>query len=91
MKNKSPFAQTIILVVIIFSGAILTLFGALLFGSIQEPLFDFRNLNFSNMIPVFVFGSLLTGFATAISLVFTSRTLLSKLKEFLDNNDKSNK
>lgn len=91
MKKKSPFTQAVIFVSLIFVGAILTLFVALLAGSIQEPLFDFKNLNLANMIPVFIFGGLFSGFAAVIALLFTSRTLWYKLKEFFNENEKNNK
>ena len=66
----------------------LTVSVALLAGSIETSIFDFRNLNIANMIPVFIFGGLITLFTAVVVLLFTSRTLFYKIKNFFeeDNN-----
>ena len=66
----------------------LTVSVALLAGSIEASIFDFRNLNIANMIPVFIFGGLITLFTAVVVLLFTSRTLFYKIKNFFeeDNN-----
>lgn len=93
MKNKSAFLQVILLIALIFVCIATILIVALVAGSIEKPLLDFRNLNFANMIPVFIFGGLFTGFAVTIALLFTSRTLFYKVKEYIeaDNNDNNKK
>lgn len=63
---------------------------ALLAGSIETSILDFNNLNFLNMIPVFIFGGIITIFVVAITLLFTSRTLFYKLKDFFEENNKEN-
>lgn len=90
MKNKSLFMQILILAALTFMCVALTITVALLAGSIETSIFDFSNLNIANMIPVFIFGSLTTGFVVVITLLFTSRTLFYKLKNFFEenNNDK---
>ena len=93
MKNKSAFLQVILLIALIFVCIATILIVALLAGSIEKPLLDFENLNFDNMIPIFIFGGLFTGFAVTIALLFTSRTLFYKVKEYIeaDNNDNNKK
>lgn len=93
MKNKSPFLQVILLIALIFVCIATILIVALLAGLIEKPLLDFENLNFANMIPIFIFGGLFTGFAVTIALLFTSRTLFYKVKEYIeaDNNDNNKK
>ncbi len=93
MKNKSAFLQVILLIALVFVCIATILIVALVAGSIEKPLLDFENLNFANMIPVFIFGGLFTGFAVTIALLFTSRTLFHKVKEYIeaDNNDNNKK
>lgn len=90
MKNKSLFLQVLLLVVLGFLCISLTITVALLAGSTETTIFDIRNLNLSNMIPVFIFGGLITCFTLAVTLLFTSRTLFHRIKNFLetDNNEK---
>ena len=88
MKNTSLFMQLLLLITLMFIGITLTVSVALLAGSIETSIFDFRNLNIANMIPVFIFGGLITLFTAVVVLLFTSRTLFYKIKNFFeeDNN-----
>ena len=88
MKNKSLFFQIILLVVITFLCITLTVTLALLAGSIDTSIFDFKNLNFGNMIPVFIIGGLVTCFTVMITVLFASRTLFHKIKDFFENDNK---
>ena len=63
---------------------------ALLAGSIETSIFDLNNLNLLNMIPVFIFGGIITFFIIVITLLFTSRTLFYKVKDFFEENNKEN-
>lgn len=90
MKNNSLFLQIILLVVLVFICIMTTFTVALLAGSIETSILDFNNLNFLNMIPVFIFGGIITIFVVAITLLFTSRTLFYKLKDFFEENNKEN-
>ena len=85
MKNKSLFLQIILLISIAFLGIALTITIAMLAGSVDNSIWDFSNLNIANMIPVFIFGGLITCFGVAITLLFTSRTLFYRLKTFFEN------
>lgn len=88
MKNTSLFMQLLLLITLMFICITLTVSVALLAGSIETSIFDFRNLNIANMIPVFIFGGLITLFTAVVVLLFTSRTLFYKIKNFFeeDNN-----
>ena len=88
MKNTSLFMQLLLLITLMFICITLTVSVALLAGSIETSIFDFRNFNIANMIPVFIFGGLITLFTAVVVLLFTSRTLFYKIKNFFeeDNN-----
>lgn len=88
MKNKSLFSQIILLVVIAFLCITLTVTIALLVGSIETPIFDFNNLNFANMIPVFIIGGFVSCFAVMLTVLFASKTLFYKIKDFFENDSK---
>ena len=91
MKNNSLFLQIILLVVLTFVCIITTFTVALLAGSVETSIFDFKSLNISNMIPVFIFGGLITVFTILITLLFTSRTLFYKIRDLFELNSKDNK
>lgn len=56
MKNKSLFTQIVSLIILAVICLLLTITVAFLAGSLNVELFDFKNLNFSNMIPVLIIG-----------------------------------
>ena len=91
MKNNSLFLQIILLVVLTFVCIITTFTVALLAGSVETSIFDFKSLNISNMIPVFIFGGLITVFTILITLLFTSRTLFNKIRDLFELNNKDEK
>ena len=91
MKNNSLFLQIILLVVLTFVCITTTFTVALLAGSVETSIFDFKSLNISNMIPVFIFGGLITVFTILITLLFTSRTLFYKIRDFIESNNKDDK
>ena len=85
MKNKSLLLQIVLLISLAFLGIVLTMSLALFAGSMDNSIWDFENLNIANMIPVFFFGGLITCFGVAIMLLFTSRAIFYKLKDFFEN------
>lgn len=91
MKTNSLFFQIILLVVLTFVCIITTFTVALLAGSVETSIFDFKSLNISNMIPVFIFGGLITVFTILITLLFTSRTLFNKIRDLFELNNKDEK
>ena len=90
MKNKSLFSQIITVVVLIVICVFLTLFITLLAGSLNVDLFDFRHLNYSNVIPVLIICIFLSCVAITVSILFLSRTAILKAKEFLNENNENN-
>lgn len=91
MKNNSLFLQIILLVVLTFVCITTTFTVAFLAGSVETSIFDFKSLNISNMIPVFILGGLITVFTILITLLFTSRTLFYKIRDFIESNNKDDK
>lgn len=91
MKNKSLFSQLIILIIVAVVCILLTAGMALLFGSVETSLFDLRNLNISNMIPVIIIGVFLSCVVVGITVLFVSRNSFLKFKDYIsDKKDGSN-
>lgn len=87
MKNKSFFSQIILLIILSLICIMLTFGIALFAGSCNTTLFDFSNLNFSNMIPVLILGGFISCIVVGICVLFTARSIFYKLKDyFFDNN-----
>lgn len=91
MKNKSLFAQIIALIIIVIVCILFTFTIALLAGSLNAELFDFKNLNFSNMIPVLIIGGFMSCVIVGICFLFIARTAFFKVKDYLEENHKNNK
>jgi energy-coupling factor transporter transmembrane protein EcfT len=82
----------VIFVLVIFFCLFLTLALAFFAGSIEKPLFDFRNINLGNMIPVLIIGGLVSCMIISICFLLLSKSFSEKLKELWDkNNSKSQK
>ncbi len=93
MKKKSIFSGILLLILITLICIALTVTIALLAGATNVNLFDFSNLNFSNMIPVLIVGGIITCFIVGISVLFLCRTVFFKVKNYFfekDNNDRRN-
>ena len=91
MKNKSLFTQTILVIILAVSCLMLTIVIALLAGSLNVELFDFKNLNFSNVIPVLLIGGFISCVVIGICVLFVGRTAFIKVKDYFDeNNNKEN-
>ena len=87
MKSKSIFSQIMLLVILSVVCVVLTAGIALFVGSYNTTFFDFANLNFANMIPVLIFGGFVSCIIVGITVIFVSRTVFLKVKDyFLDNN-----
>ncbi len=80
MKKKSVFAQIIILIVIALIGMVITVCMAWLAGSVDITLFDWKNLNWSNTISVFIIGGILTCITVTVAVIFVSRSVFFKLE-----------
>ena len=91
MKDKSLFSRFIFLIVLAVICLLLTVAIALLVGSINVELFDFENLNFSNMVPVLLIGGFISCVIIGICFLFVARTAFFKAKDYLDKNDSKEK
>lgn len=89
LKNKSFFSQIMLLVILSVICVVLTVGIALLVGSSNATLFDFENLNFSNMIPVLILGGFINCVVVGITVLFVARSIFYKVKNYLSEEDKN--
>lgn len=90
MKNKSLFIQIISLIILAVVCLLLTVGIAFLAGSLNAELFDFKNLNFSNMIPILLIGGFISCVVVGICVLFVARTAFFKAKDYLKETNKEN-
>ena len=83
MNKKSLFTQTIWIIVIAAFCLLLTVGASLLAGSFSGELFDLKELNLSNAIPVLLIGGFISCIVIGICLLFVARTAFFKAKDFL--------
>lgn len=88
MKKKSVFNGIILLVIITLICIAVTVTFALLAGAADVELFNFKNLNLSNMIPILIVGGIISCFIIGVAVLFFGRTVFFKLKDFFSENDK---
>ena len=91
MKDKSLFVRFISLIILAVICLLLTVAIALLAGSVNVELFDFENLNFSNMLPVLLIGGFISCVIVGICFLFIARTAFFKAKDYLENNESKDK
>ena len=84
MKNKSLFIQIVSLIILAVICLILTIGIAILAGALNVDLFDFRNLNFSNVIPVLIIGGFISCVVIGICVLFVARSAFMKAKDFFN-------
>lgn len=87
MKKRSIFSGILLLILIALVCVVLTISIALLAGATEVDLFDFRNLNFSNMIPILIVGGILSCFIIGIAVLFLGRTVFFKVKDYFFETD----
>ena len=68
---------------------VLTIGIAFSFGSADAALFDFENLNFSNMIPVLMLGGFISCVVVGITVIFIARSMFYKVKNYLSQDNKN--
>ena len=90
MHNKSLFAQIIFVIIIAVLCLLLTVGVSLLAGSLNAELFDFQNMNFSNMIPVLLICGFISCVIVGICVLFVARTALTKAKDYFQETNKEN-
>ncbi len=89
MKNKSFFSQIILLIILSLVCIVLTVGIALFVGSSDTTFFDWRNLNFSNMIPVLIFGGFISCVVVGITVLFVARSIFLKVKDYFIETSKN--
>lgn len=90
MKNKSLFIQIVSLIILAVICLVLTIGIAVLAGALQKDLFDFRNLNFSNVIPVLIIGGFISCVIVGICVLFVARSAFIKAKDFFKETKQEN-
>lgn len=90
MKNKSIFSQIILLVVLAIVCIAITVGIAIFAGSFDTIIFDFRNLNFANVLPVLIIGGFLSCVIIGITVLLVSRTVFHKVKDHIEETNKDN-
>ncbi len=90
MKKKSLFTQFITLIILAIICILCTVTIAVLAGSLNADLFDFKNLNFSNMLPVLIIGGFVSCVFIGICFLYVARTAFFKAKDYLEDNQKNN-
>ena len=81
MKNKSLFIRIIAVIIIAMICLTLTVIMALIAGALDTELFDFKNLNYSNLIPVLLIGGFISCFTVGLCILFVARTAILKAAE----------
>ena len=87
MKNKSLFTQVIALIALSAVCVLLTVFIAFFAGSLSVDLFDFKNLNFSNMLPILIIGGFISCVFVGICFLFVARAALLKAKKHFNESE----
>ncbi len=88
MKNKSFFSQIILIVIIALVCFMITVGLALLMGSVDANVFNFKDLNFANMIPVLIIGGFISCVIIGISVMLLSKTVFLKVKNYFEEENK---
>lgn len=70
---------------------LLTVAAAFLVGSLNTELFDFENLNFSNMLPVLIAGGFISCVIVGICFLFVARSAFFKAKDYFEETETKNK
>ncbi len=92
MKNKSLFTQVILIIVLCVFCIVATVGISLLAGAIDTDLFNFKNLNFANMIPVLLIGIFISCVIVGISVLFVGKTAFLQVYDYFKEkeNNKNN-
>lgn len=90
MNKKSIFTQTVMVILLVLVCVFLTVMTAFLFGSVGTDIFDFKNLNYSNFIPVLIIGGIISCFVVGIAVLFVARSAFFKVKDYLNEKENDN-
>ena len=83
LKKGSIFAKVLILIAISVICVTVTVGIAIFAGSCNTAVFDFKNLNFENMIPVLVIGGFISCVIVGVSVLFVTRSVFLRVKDYL--------
>lgn len=89
MKNKSFFSQIIFLVILSIICLLVTVGLAFIFGASNTTFFDFKNMNFSNMIPILIIGGFISCVIVGITVLFVARSVFLKIKENINKTNEN--
>ena len=83
--NKNPiFTKVLITIFVAIACLVVTLLVAFMFGSVNADLFDFSNLNFSNVLPVIIVGGFISCIIVGILVIFLAKDIFIKLKNYVE-------
>ena len=85
MKKRSVFSQIILLLIAALICVVLTVTIAWLVGSVDTTIFDFRDLNISNMIPVIVIGGFISCAVVGVLVLVVAKNVFLKLKDYFSD------
>lgn len=90
MKKQSVFSQIIFLIILAMVCLMLTVGVTLLVGIQSETMFDWKNINLANMIPVLLACVFISCVVMGIAALFVARTAFFKVKDYVEksNNNK---
>ncbi len=91
MKNKSFFSQILLLIILSIVCLVLTVTIAFIAGSQSTTFIDFKNLNIANMLPVLICGGFISCLIVGITVLFITRSVFYKVKDYFAENDKEDK
>lgn len=82
MSKKPIFTKIMIIIAVALICLVLTVLTAFLFGSINTDIFDFSNLNFSNMLPIIIIGGFISCVTIGILVIILAKDILIKIKNY---------
>ncbi len=88
MSKKAIFPKVIIIMVVALICLAITLSLAFLLGAVDTDVFDFSNLNFSNMLPVIIIGGFVSCVVVGFLVIFLAKDVFIKAKNYFFETDK---
>ena len=88
MKKKSIFSLIMTVVIVALVCITLTVVIALAVGNTESDIFDFSELNWSNVLPVIIIGGFISCVIVGIFVLFVSRDIFIKVRDVIFENNK---
>ena len=82
MSKKPIFTKIVLILFVALICLALTLLLAFLLGAIDTDIFDFSNLNFSNMLPVIIIGGFISCVVVGFLVIFLAKDVFIKVKNY---------